>query len=471
MTSAVVDLTAAATGNGIKDTVYSYCEDSSNSSDEPEHHHYEDKALDNVTETPSCKRPFQDSPTEPDQSQAKKRRKQSKPVRLFSLTEPPSEDEVEASSEGPTYSPTLKIPNSWSTQDHHRSSRPSAMMPMEGTVETGGHHVLASLFGTGDSSLKSYNCSYCPFTTPVLAFLFIHERSHTGLPTQQLPDPAKPFQCPVCLQRFLQADVFQHHVLTHQFSGVLNPFPGPSPLASYQPQIGNLREQIKFVQQQSPKNDENVERTKTEDKSECEVIEEDTSNTGGGRYKFRCSKCFQRFRSRENCLAHIQNRHISNSTDNLETVPSSSVETTAIKVTPNGLYKCTCCGFSSLHMVIVKKHIRKDHTSEINQFETRQEPETEELLELKDFATDEVKKKLQEAVRTSQVPASYAVPQNQTPFLDQFIMQPFLLEEPNGSRSSEQLQLDRKFVPSLVFLPVKEKLSEPLTVSFTLTPA
>lgn len=372
---------------------------------------------------------------------------------------------------GPTYSPTLKIPNSWSTQDHHRSSRPSAMMPMEGTVETGGHHVLASLFGTGDSSLKSYNCSYCPFTTPVLAFLFIHERSHTGLPTQQLPDPAKPFQCPVCLQRFLQADVFQHHVLTHQFSGVLNPFPGPSPLASYQPQIGNLREQIKFVQQQSPKNDENVERTKTEDKSECEVIEEDTSDTGGGRYKFRCSKCFQRFRSRENCLAHIQNRHISNSTDNLETVPSSSVETTAIKVTPNGLYKCTCCGFSSLHMVIVKKHIRKDHTSEINQFETRQEPETEELLELKDFATDEVKKKLQEAVRTSQVPASYAVPQNQTPFLDQFIMQPFLLEEPNGSRSSEQLQLDRKFVPSLVFLPVKEKLSEPLTVSFTLTPA
>lgn len=105
-------------------------------------------------------------------------------------------------------------------------------------------------------------------------------------------------------------------------------------------------------------------------------------------------------------------------------------------------------------------------------FELRQEPEAaESLLELKEAATDEVKKKLQEAARKSQVPASYAVPQNQPPFLDQFIMQPFLLEEPDGTPTSEQVQLHRKFVPSLVFLPVKEKLSEPLTVSFTLTPA
>jgi hypothetical protein len=372
---------------------------------------------------------------------------------------------------GPTYSPTLKIPNNWNSQDHDRS-RPSTLMPLEGSGEAGGHQVFASLFGSGDSTLKSYHCSYCPFTTPVLAYLFIHERSHAGLSSQPLPEPAKPFQCPVCLQSFLQADVFQHHILTHQFSSVLNPFLGPSPSTSYPPQIGNLREDMKLAQQRSPKNEENGDRTKTEDKSECEVIEEDSSNTAGGRYKFRCSKCFQRFRSRENCLAHIQSRHSLNSTSTPETISSSSDETIAIKVNPHGLYKCTACGFSSLHMVIVKKHIRKNHKSEITQFEIRQEPEAaESLLELKEAATNEVKKKLQEAARTSQVPASYAVPQNQPPCLDQFIMQPFLLEEPDVSRSSEQLQLDRKFVPSLVFLPVKEKLSEPLTVSFTLTPA
>jgi hypothetical protein len=372
---------------------------------------------------------------------------------------------------GPTFSPTLKIPNNWNNQDHDRS-RPSALMSLERTGEAGGHQVFASLFGSGDSSLKSYHCSYCPFTTPVLAFLFIHERSHAGLSPQPLPDPTKPFQCPVCLQSFLQADVFQHHILTHQFSGVLNPFLGPSSSASYPPQIANLRDQMKLVQQQSPKNEENGDRMKTEDKSECEVIEEDTSSAAGGRYKFRCSRCFQRFRSRENCLAHIQNRHSANSTSASETIYSSSVETAAIKVTQHGLYKCTSCGFSSLHMVIVKKHIRKDHKSESTQFELRQEPETSEsLLELKEATMDEVKKKLQEAARKSQVPASYAVPQSQPPCLDQFIMQPFLLEEPDGTRSSEQLQLDRKFVPSLVFLPVREKLSEPLTVSFTLTPA
>ncbi|XP_063218728.1 uncharacterized protein LOC134528990 [Bacillus rossius redtenbacheri] len=72
----------------------------------------------------------------------------------------------------------------------------------------------------------------------------------------------------------------------------------------------------------------------------------------------------------------------------------------------------------------------------------------------------DVKKKLEDAVRKSKIPASYAVPQSQPPYVEGFLMQPFLLEEP-----------DQKFVPSLVFLPVKEKMSEPLTVSFMLTPA
>jgi len=373
---------------------------------------------------------------------------------------------------GSTYSPTLKIPNNWNNQDEDNGcSRPPALMPPERTGEAGGHQVFASLFGSGDSIVKNYHCSYCPFTTPVLAFLFVHERSHAGLSSQPLPDPAKPFQCPVCLQSFLQADVFQHHILTHQFSGMLNPFLGPSPTASYPPQIGKLQERMKLVQQHSPNNEENGDRSNNEDKLECEVVEEDSINIGGPRYKFQCSKCFQRFRSRESCLVHIQSRHSLNSISTPET-SSSSVEKVAIMLNSHGMYKCSRCGFSSVHMVIVKKHIRKEHKVESTQFETRQEPEAaESLLELQEAVTDEVKKKLQEAARKSQVPASYAVPQSQPPCLDQFIMQPFLLEEPDGTPSSEQLQLDRKFVPSLVFLPVKEKLSEPLTVSFTLTPA
>lgn len=378
-----------------------------------------------------------------------------------------------SSGSGSTYSPTLKIPNNWNSQDHDTGcSRPPILMPLEGTGDRGGHQVFASLFGSGDSTVKSYHCSYCPFTTPVLAFLFVHERSHAGLSSNPLPNPAKPFQCPVCLQSFLQSEVFQHHILTHQFSGVLNPFIVPTSSAPYPPQIGNMQERKKTIRSHSPNNEENGEGIKNEN-LECEVIEEDSINAAGGRYKFRCSKCFQSFRSRENCLAHIQNRHSLNSTSLPETIASSSLETTAIKITPQGLYECTRCGFSSVHMAILKKHIRREHMVDKSNFELRQEPEAaaESLLELKEAATDEVKKKLQEAARKSQVPASYAVPQNQPPFLDQFIMQPFLLEEPDGTPTSEQVQLHRKFVPSLVFLPVKEKLSEPLTVSFTLTPA
>lgn len=373
---------------------------------------------------------------------------------------------------GSTYSPTLKIPNNWNNQDQDTGcSKPPALISLEGTGEAGGHQVFASLFGSGDSTVKSYQCSYCPFTTPVLAFLFVHERSHAGLSSHPLPNPAKPLQCPVCLQSFLQPEVLQHHILTHQFSGVLNPFVVPSPSAPYHTQISNVQERKKPLQQHSPNNEENGECLKNEI-LDCEVIEENSVNASGGKYRFRCSKCFQRFRSRENCLAHIQSRHSLNSTSPTETIASSSVETTSIKATPQGLYKCTRCGFSSAHMVTVKKHIRREHMVDKSHIDLRQEPEAaESLLELKEAATDEVKKKLQEAARKSQVPASYAVPQNQPPFLDQFVMQPFLLEEPDGTPSSEQVQLHRKFVPSLVFLPVKEKLSEPLTVSFTLTPA
>jgi hypothetical protein len=375
-----------------------------------------------------------------------------------------------SSDPGCTYSPTLKIPNNWNTQEQNTGcSRPAGLTPLESTGDVGGHQVFASLFGSGDTAVKNYHCSFCPFTTPVLAFLFVHERSHGGLTSQPLTDPAKPLQCPVCLQSFLQADVFQHHILTHQFSGVLNPFQVSSS-SEYPLQSDNLQEQMKLGERTSPNNEENGDNSKSDERSQCEVIE-DQMNVAGGRSKFRCSKCFQRFRSRENCLSHIESRHGTHPTNAPRTISSSPLETVAISTTPQGPYKCTHCGFCSPYMVNVKKHIRNEHKVERTNFEMRKTAEAgESLLELKSAVTDEVRKKLQEAARKSQVPASYAVPQNQLPCLDQFIMQPFLLEEPDGT-PSEHLQLHSKFVPSLVFLPVKEKLSGPLTVSFTLTPA
>ena len=41
-----------------------------------------------------------------------------------------------------------------------------------------GLDVISKIFWENDSASKTFNCSRCPFTTSVLAFLFVHERSH-----------------------------------------------------------------------------------------------------------------------------------------------------------------------------------------------------------------------------------------------------------------------------------------------------
>ncbi|XP_037906315.1 uncharacterized protein LOC119648617 [Hermetia illucens] len=80
-------------------------------------------------------------------------------------------------------------------------------------------------------------------------------------------------------------------------------------------------------------------------------------------------------------------------------------------------------------------------------------------------------------------PTSYALPQRST---ECEIMQSFLIEEfipdcnsqhssasslNGGSRPNGMINIGNRFVPALVFLPVRERISGAITVSFTLTPA
>ncbi|GIY74080.1 uncharacterized protein CEXT_402761 [Caerostris extrusa] len=62
----------------------------------------------------------------------------------------------------------------------------------------------------------------------------------------------------------------------------------------------------------------------------------------------------------------------------------------------------------------------------------------------------------------SLLPGSFQVPENSN-----VIMQPFHLSEPKPDGVTKQ----NVFVPSLVYLPVNQKVSETVTVAFTLTPA
>ncbi|CAH1377548.1 unnamed protein product [Tenebrio molitor] len=98
-------------------------------------------------------------------------------------------------------SPTLKIPNGGQERK-----------------EVGIQNVLSSLFGVDESSTKSYQCSFCPFTTPLLPLLFVHERSHS------MSSDGAPLKCPVCTQSFLQPELLQHHMFAQHPFLPLPPF-------------------------------------------------------------------------------------------------------------------------------------------------------------------------------------------------------------------------------------------------------
>ncbi|XP_055607964.1 uncharacterized protein LOC129755475 [Uranotaenia lowii] len=83
---------------------------------------------------------------------------------------------------------------------------------------------------------------------------------------------------------------------------------------------------------------------------------------------------------------------------------------------------------------------------------------------------------LAEMANLTQRPAIYALPQQSGPLL----MQSFLIEEsavPEANRGDDQLNPAQpsasanRFVPAVVFLPVKERIHSPMTISFTLSPA
>lgn len=77
---------------------------------------------------------------------------------------------------------------------------------------------------------------------------------------------------------------------------------------------------------------------------------------------------------------------------------------------------------------------------------------------------------LMDMANLTQRPTTYAIPQemDNTMFMQSFLMEP--LESHNGDDDDNNASKTR-FVPSVVFLPVKERVAGRTVVSFTLTPA
>lgn len=233
-------------------------------------------------------------------------------------------------------SPTLKIPNGGQENQ-----------------TLGIQNVLSSIFGDDENNMKTYDCSYCPFSTPILPFLFVHERSHS----MQSDNEHGPLKCPVCGQTFLQSELLQHHIFSQ------HPFLPLPPFFN-----GNAEQQLGEISKEPSESAEEIE-----DGGSCSETSKQGASKGG-------------------------------------------------------------------------KKVRRKFNSRVESSETGSS--------------------LRDVAKRSQLPATYALPQvdestssNSNP---SYVMQAFLLEE-SGS--------ERRFMPSLVFLPVLQKLSAPNTVTFTLTPA
>ncbi|XP_066594186.1 uncharacterized protein [Prorops nasuta] len=193
----------------------------------------------------------------------------------------------------------IKIPNGFDLSQQQKSmDYPPGL----------GNQVLSNLFGTSseDPQSKSYRCSYCNFTTPVLPFLFLHERSHVC--PQEVLEGDRALQCPICSQGFHQPEHLHQHLLTrHQFPNILSNFP-PAVL-------GSPRVDPEKVNDTKERNDQD--------------LKDDRRKVSSG-----------------------QNAN-----------QNQKQEDTAVQVTPQGAYKCAQCGFATTNLNRIKKHVRKDHKS------------------------------------------------------------------------------------------------------------
>ncbi|XP_046835454.1 zinc finger protein 521 [Vespa crabro] len=300
----------------------------------------------------------------------------------------------------------LKIPNGYELSQQNKTTDLSSNI---------GNQVLSNLFGStsDDQQMKNYRCSYCNFSTTILPFLFLHERSHVN--AQESIDTDNTLQCPICSQGFHQPEQLHQHLLTrHQFPALLTQFQTPI--------LGNPN-----IDQEKVSNDPKDLRS--------EESKDDNVN---------------------------RNQINPTMSQNLVPVPEQirnqrNQEDNAVQVTPHGAYKCAQCGYATTNLNRIKKHVRKDHTA---------------IGDPTDSVIAELSKTLKDVANRHKLPACYAMPQDIN-VGDKTIMQPFLIDEQQDPslHNTDESNSEKRFMPALVYLPVKSRISSALTASFTLTPA
>lgn len=112
----------------------------------------------------------------------------------------------------------LKVPKNNKTTSSRDPNEPSGNCFGSPDNPPEGLDVISKIFWENNAASKMYNCSQCPFTTSVLAFLFVHERSHFVLPQDQA-EVVKPSPS---LQNLIHDKTFWQHKITQQIPECLD---------------------------------------------------------------------------------------------------------------------------------------------------------------------------------------------------------------------------------------------------------
>lgn len=293
---------------------------------------------------------------------------------------------------------------------------------------------------------RIYHCSFCVYSTRWLSNLYAHEKRHTGVITEG----EKKFVCRVCHRAYRYNHSLQRHFLSHRAAGL---------------NVKDMAQPLIMTSQLSS----SLSRPWNFHKKPGEF-------QGKGKIKrYRCSKCSKKFRSRELCLAHIHATH-----------KRGSMLQKSVKP-----FRCRFCGFMTRVWNVLRIHINRQHHNEIleskQQFDNLSGDEKSLHSDVSNSAEPPTITTPPEAPspktavsiadglppglpppppNSPHLPMTFAMPQN-PPSAGSFIMQPFLLAQPD----CDGVTRNGTFVPSLVYLPVCQKVSQPMTVAFTLTPA
>lgn len=267
--------------------------------------------------------------------------------------------------------------------------------------------MFSMLINGKESETKQYQCSFCPFTTTILAFLFIHERSHSNSRSLQ-SEPEQPYQCPVCFQTVDTKESFEKHVKLHKL-----PWLQPYPLINSNEEVSN------------------VVRIKPEMKSELNTSL-DAADINRQDQEVTATRSVNDSKARHNFKTSQQDK------------------------TTDSTMQCTKCGLICNNVQQYLDHINKEH------------PYLQMDQDLPAYL-QQMEKALSSLATNSGIPTAFAVPRAQDKVTMQpFVLEDS--EYATEVNKSVDPKPGKTFLSSLVFLPVKEKLKKSVRASFKLTP-